>query len=462
MTIASRFTALLLVCLGLNVVSLFAQHSKPNIIVILTDDAGYADFGFQSNKLIPTPNINLLQQNGVTFSQAYVTAPNCSPSRAGLLTGKYQQRFGHEYNLHNARPVPGISRDSLGLPLSQQLIPQYLKKLGYTTGAIGKWHLGTEKYYHPMQRGFDSFFGTLQGSSYYLTGQAKEIINGYHKVNPESLSYLTDVFGDKAVQFIQQQNGPFFLYLAFNAPHVPLQAKKEYLDLYKKKFNTPERATNAAMTRSIDDNVGKVINVLKQKGIWEQTLIVFSNDNGGPIDNNGGNGSNNAPLRGAKVMLYEGGIRVPMIIHWPAVIKGKRKSGQVVSSLDWLPTFLAIAGEKNNTKNLDGINILELLKKEQAPVPRDMYWRQGKVGAVRSGSWKLVYFDKNVRQPELYNLKKDPGETTNLFLKQPAIANQLLEKYTQWQQQLSPPLWTGGPPNEQVLKMYDKIFVPKN
>lgn len=438
------------------------QTSKPNIIIILTDDAGYADFGFQSQKLIPTPNIDALQNNGITFSQAYVTAPNCSPSRAGLLTGRYQQRYGHEYNLYNSKPLNGVSSDSLGLPRSQKIMPQYLKALGYTTGAIGKWHLGSKAYYHPMQRGFDYFFGTLEGSSFYQTGQAKEIIRGYDHVPADSLPYLTDAFGDEAVRFIAKQQGPFFLYLAFNAPHVPLQAKKEYLDLYRQQFHSTERATNAAMTRSIDDNVGKLIQVLKDKGVYDNTLIVFSNDNGGPVSLHGGNGSNNSPLRGAKVMLYEGGIRVPMIFHWPAMIKGKQVSQQVVSTLDWLPTFIDITGAAAPVHTLDGISLYPLLRGGRLNRSRTIFWRQGNVGAVLSGNWKLIYFKGGVRKPELYHLTRDIGEKQNLFAANKKKEKELQRLYEEWEKRLTRPLWTGGPSDEQVIKMYDQTFVPKD
>lgn len=438
------------------------QTSKPNIIIILTDDAGYADFGFQSHKLIPTPNIDALQSNGITFSQAYVTAPNCSPSRAGLLTGRYQQRYGHEYNLYNSKPLNGVSSDSLGLPLPQKIMPQYLKALGYTSAAIGKWHLGSKDYYHPMQRGFDYFFGTLEGSSFYKTGQAKEIIRGYQQVPADSLPYLTDAFGDEAVKFIAGQQGPFFLYLAFNAPHVPLQAKKEYLDFYRQQFHTIERATNAAMTRSIDDNVGKLIRELREKGIYENTLIVFSNDNGGPVAMNGGNASNNSPLRGAKVMLYEGGIRVPMIFHWPAMIRGKQVSQQVVSTLDWLPTFMDIADAKPTGHTLDGISLLPTIKGRGQSDDRTLFWRQGNVGAVRSGNWKLIVFENSGRPPELYHLSTDIGEDKNLVTVDKKKAHNLQRLYEAWEKGLARPLWTGGPSDEQVIRMYDQQFVPRD
>ncbi|MGO4292222.1 sulfatase-like hydrolase/transferase [Chitinophaga sp. RAB17] len=424
---------------------------RPNIIVILTDDAGYADFGFQKGNSVETPNINGLQQHGITFSQAYVTAPNCSPSRAGLLTGRMQNRFGHEYNLVNPQPLNGTSQDSLGLPLSQKLMPSYLKELGYSTGIIGKWHEGLAPYYSPLKRGFDYFFGTLEGSSPYFTGKAKEIERNGTPVNPDSLSYLTDALGDDAAAFIGRQTQPFFLYLAFNAPHVPLQAKKEYLDKYLQRYNSMARATNAAMTQSIDDNVGKVLKALTEKNILENTLIIFTNDNGGPLASNG---SNNEPLRGAKKMMYEGGIRVPMIIHWPAVIKHTEKSDQVISTLDLLPSFIVAAGGKPNLQYLDGENILPLLYGNKIKKMRTLYWRQGKVGAIRDGDWKLIYFEHNGFQPELYNLVSDVSESNDLFRKHAAVATRLLKKYKQWASSLAKPLWSGGPGDTDVLEMY--------
>ncbi|MFC5683139.1 sulfatase [Flavobacterium sp. MAHUQ-51] len=430
------------------------RPESPNIIVILTDDAGYADFGFQSDKLIPTPNIDVLQQNGVTFTQAYATAPNCSPSRAGLLTSCYQQRFGHEYNLVKPKPAESISIDSLGLPLSQKIIPEYLKIEGYATAIIGKWHLGELPYFHPLKRGFDHFFGTLEGDSYYLTGQAKKIERNYKKIQPDSLPYLTDAFGDEAVSFIKKQKRPFFLYLAFNAPHVPLQAREDYLKLYRKQFVDVKRATNAAMIKSIDDNVGKILNVLQEKNMLENTLIVFTNDNGGEIFLNG---SSNLPLKGLKRMLYEGGIRVPMIIHWPKYIKGKKVSETIVSTLDILPTIIAAAKLKPETKKkMDGKNLLPLLKYGQKLQNRSLYWRQGKIGAIRDGDWKLIYFNFKNCKPELYNIKSDINEIVDLSVKEPIVAGKLLKKYMKWQADLISPLWTGGPTDEEVLKMYDK------
>lgn len=426
-------------------------QQQPNIIIILTDDAGYADFGFQKGSNVETPNIDGLQQNGITFSQAYVTAPNCSPSRAGLLTGRMQNRFGHEYNLVNSQPLNETSPDSLGLPLSQKLMPSYLKELGYSTGIIGKWHEGLAPYYNPLKRGFDYFFGTLEGGSPYFTGKATEIERNGTPVNADSLSYLTDAFGDDAAAFIGRQTQPFFLYLAFNAPHVPLQAKKEYLDIYTHRYKSVARATNAAMTKSVDDNVGKVLKALAEKHILENTLIIFTNDNGGPLASNG---SSNAPLRGAKKMMYEGGIRVPMIIHWPAVIKHTEKSDQVISTLDLLPSFITAAGGKPDLQYLDGENILPLLSGNKSKKMRTLYWRQGKVGAIRDGDWKLIYFEHTGFQPELYNLGSDTGETNDLFRKQAAVAARLVKKYKQWSSGLAKPLWTGGPSDTDVLEMY--------
>ena len=235
-----------------------ALNTKPNIIVIFSDDAGFADFSLNGNPLIKTPNIDAIAANGVQFTNAYVSGPVCSPSRAGLLTGRYQQRFGHEYNIGGN--FENNDPDSIGLAVTERTIADYLKEQGYKTALIGKWHLGERPQFHPNKRGFDEFFGMLKGSSAYTTGKANNIEHNGVKIPAQELAYLTDQFGDESVKFISEnKEDPFFLFLSFNAPHTPMHAREDYLAEEQLKFETEQRAVNSAMTRSLDENVGKVM-----------------------------------------------------------------------------------------------------------------------------------------------------------------------------------------------------------
>lgn len=407
---------------------------KPNIVLILSDDAGYADFGFQSDRFMATPNIDRIAREGVKFTNAYVTAAVCAPSRAGLLTGINQAEFGNVGNFIKGVKY-NIPKEDYGIPGNIRLIGDYLRPLGYTNGLIGKWHEGFSKPYHPNSRGFDYFWGFLWGSSNYFSGTAVEVEENGKPVDPDSIPYMTDAIGDHAVGFIaREQRGPFFLYVSFNAVHTPLQAKKEDVERYRSKFNDPIRLKNAAMTHSLDYNVGRIFTQLEELDLLDNTIIIFLNDNGGQKTTLH---ADNYPLRGMKGDSYEGGIRVPMALRWPAKINGGKVCGSIVSSLDILPTLLAEAGGKSSSA-LKGRNLIETARvASNLPDGRTLYWKlaAGK-GAIRQGDWKLVF--NPGKPPELYNLKKDIGETTDLRESEARRAETLSAQYDSWLGTLPP------------------------
>jgi arylsulfatase A-like enzyme len=417
-----------------------AAVEKPNIIVLFADDAGYADFGFQASAdpalAALTPNLTRLAKDGIIFRQAYVSGAVCSPSRAGLFTGRYQQRFGHEKNI-----PPGYMKG--GLPLDEKFIGDRLKPLGYTTGLIGKWHLGYPDAYHPEKRGFDHFHGLLQGARNYFPMKRPTPHQGFlldGKLTPES-GYVTDRIGQGACDFITaNKDKPFFLFVSFTAPHGPLQAKPEVLAALGSIPNE-KRRKYAGLVKSLDDNCGLILKCLDQHQLTQNTLVVFSNDNGGQTST----GAINTPLRGRKSQLYEGGIRVPMVMRWPKQIKPGRSVEIPVISLDWLPTFVEIAGgHVEESWKLDGLSLARFLSDETATLPpRPFFWRtQGKDGpaAIRDGDWKLV-IDQAGAKPALYQLSKDISESSDLAAEHPEKLNDLAGKLAAWQSGLMAPRW---------------------
>ena len=428
-------------------------ETQPNIIVIFADDAGYADFSLNGNKLIQTPNIDKIAANGVKFTNAYVSGPVCSPSRAGLLTGRYQQRFGHEYNIGGN--FTNTDPDSIGLAVSEKTVADYLKGEGYNTALIGKWHLGEKPQFHPNRRGFDEFFGMLKGGSPYTTGKAKSIQRNGTPVEAMSLPYLTDAFGDEAVSFIERKGEePFFLFLSFNAPHTPMHARADYLEEARGHFETEPRAINAAMTRSLDENVGKVMQALREQGLEENTLVIFTNDNGGAMPYNA---SNNAPFSGTKGTFLEGGIHVPFVAQWPGKIEKGSIYKKSIVTLDILPTALSAAGGQMPT-NLDGVDIMPYLEGRDEPPHESLFWRLGHHGAVRKGDWKLIWFDD--APPRLHNLISDVGEQIDLSEEEPKLAQELLESFHRWESELIKPVWrTDTIWKAHSRKRYDQAFV---
>ena len=441
------FLASSLLCLGQAVGE--AQGRRPNIVVIVADDMGYADVGFHGSRDIPTPNIDALARGGIHFTNAYVSGPYCSPTRAGLLTGRYQQRFGHEFNpVGNPEP---------GLPLHEVTMADRLKAAGYRTALFGKWHLGTAPSLHPMERGFDEFFGFLGGDhSYFDAMPASDdaIFDGRKPV--AHVEYLTDELADRAVRFIERERSrPFFLYLAFNAVHTPMHATDKYLARFTH-IADEQRRTYAAMLSAMDDGVGRTMAALRAAGLEENTLIFFFSDNGGPtMPTTTVNGSSNAPLRGSKRQTWEGGIRVPFIIHWKGHLAAGKTDPRPIIQLDVLPTALAAAGVPVRPEwKLDGVELLPFLTgKVSGPPHEALYWRLGGMMAIRKGDWKLVKTSEgplrdadpavlsDLSDAQLYNLADDIGETKNLADAYPDRVRELAEAWQRWNSALVRPLW---------------------
>jgi arylsulfatase A-like enzyme len=447
-----RPALLLAAALGLGAAPLAARAAdgpkRPNILILLADDLGYADVGFQGCKDIPTPHLDALAKSGVRCTNGYVSGPYCSPTRAGLLTGRYQTRFGHEFN-------PGAG-DKVGLPLTETTIADRLKAAGYATGLVGKWHLGKAAKFHPQKRGFDEYFGFLDGAhSYFPARDAAPIYRGTEEV--EEKEYLTDAFAREAVGFIDRhKKEPFFLYLAFNAVHTPMHATEDRL----KKFESiadKRRRTYDGMTLAMDEAVGKVLDKLRAEKLDENTLIFFFSDNGGPtMVGTTINGSINAPLRGSKRTTLEGGIRVPFVVSWKGRLPAGKTYDQPIIQLDVLPTALAAAGVEAKAEwKLDGVDLLPYLEGKNTAAPHEtLYWRFGEQMAIRRGDWKLVRYDptadddkksKEAATPlRLYNLAKDVGEADDLAAKEPDKVKELEAAWKKWNADLARPLWGPG------------------
>ncbi len=417
---------------------------RPNILVIVGDDMGYADVGFHGCKDIPTPHLDALAASGVNFTNGYVTGPYCSPTRAGLLTGRQQNRFGHEFNPNGAS----------GLPLTETTLPDHLKENGYVTGMVGKWHLGSLPAQIPQQRGFTDFFGFLGGAHSYFN--AKAILRGTEQV--KELDYTTDAFGREAVSYIERNKGkPWFLYLAFNAVHTPMDATKDRLEKFSQIKDT-KRRTYAAMMSAMDDNVGRVLKALQDSGQAGNTIVTFISDNGGPtMAGVTVNGSVNAPLRGSKRTTLEGGIRVPFVIAWPGHIQPAVFEKPAVQ-LDLHATVLAAAGITPKPEwKLEGVDLLPYLSGQNKVAPHAaLYWRFGDQMAIRAGDWKLVRYDTNadtnagrgkaqpVSAAKLYNLAQDIHEDKDLAAAMPDKVKELQALWNEWNKSNVKPLWGAG------------------
>ena len=423
-----------------------AAARRPNIILILADDLGFADVGFNGCQDIPTPNIDSLARGGVRFTSGCVSHPFCSPTRAGIMTGRYQQRFGHE---NNPRYDP---RDNVsGMPVSELSLAQVLAGAGYATGLVGKWHLGAAPHFHPMKRGFKETYSFIGGGHDYFKTQMEDEPREYlvpieRDGTPEALNdYLTDALSREAAAFIRRHaRDPFFLYLAYNAPHTPQQSSEKYLNRFRG-IQDEKRRLYAAMLSAVDDGVGGVLATLKELRLESDTLIFFLSDNGGPV---GINGSSNAPLRGAKGGLYEGGIRVPFAARWPGRLPAGRDFPHPVISLDILPTALGAAGARvPPAAKLDGVDLLPYLTGASSAAPHErLFWRTGggMSFAVREGRFKLVRTPEGTT--ELYDLQADPGETKDLSGVRPDVAARLDKAREAWNRELTAPLFESPQP----------------
>ncbi len=423
-----------------------AAEPKPNIVLIVGDDLGYADLGCYGGKDVPTPYLDSIARNGVRFTDGYVSCPYCSPTRAGLMTGRYQTHFGHEFN-----PGPAEQAvENFGLPLTETAMPKRLKDLGYKTGMFGKWHLGYRPEFHPQKRGFDEYFGFLGGAHSYLDAEAdasNPIFRGTSKV--PKVEYTTDQFASEAAGFIDRnKDNPFFVYLPFNAVHAPLQALPKYEDRFAGKITDPKRRTFAAMLSAMDDGVGLILKTLEKHKLTNRTLVVFHSDNGGPT---AGNTSKNDPLRGFKAQVYEGGIRIPFLMQWPGrVAKGKEVSNPVIA-LDLLPTFVAAAGGKTDASwKLNGVDLLPFVSGKDKGKPHEqLFWRFGAQWAMREGDWKLMSMGG---PPSLYNLKADIGESKDLSHVETARMENMAAAWESWNKNNMAPLWLPRPQGAQKKK----------
>ncbi|MFM2141870.1 MAG: Arylsulfatase precursor [Verrucomicrobiota bacterium] len=438
--------------------------AQPNVLILFSDDHGSADLGCQGSKDIPTPNIDSLAKNGVRCTQGYVSSCMCSPSRAGLLTGRSQSRFGHEINWEG-RDDTGLR----GLPVTEKTLADHLKAAGYRTGCVGKWHLGDVAKFHPKQRGFDEYFGHIGGSHDYFASKdggkgAAYALEGWDgKPFEFENDYLTDINGRAACEFIRKGDAakPWFLYVAFNAPHGPLQASEKYLSRFAG-IADEKRRTYAAMVSALDDAVGAILGELKVQGALDNTLIFFLSDNGGPLDRNG---SLNTPLSGEKGHMLEGGIRTPYLVQWKAKLPAGKAYEQPVSSLDISATALA-AAKTETPANLDGVNLIPYFTGEKEGRPHEaLYWRMKARGiwAIRLGDWKLVTHNgwheipAAKPQPRLIHLASDPAELHDLSEKEPAKLAELQNAYNAWAATLPEPLWTTDVSPEAVKARQERV-----
>lgn len=410
-----------------------AEKRKPNIVLILSDDHGYGSVGCQGLRFIPTPNMDSIAKAGVRFTNGYVTCPVCSPTRAGLMTGRYQQRFGHE---DNPGPIPAAA-PNFGLPESEKTLADYLKEQGYATGVVGKWHLGHRPACHPNKRGFDEFYGFLHGAHSYTDpgiGGLDPIQRNGKPVDEKE--YLTDAFAREAVSFIERHKAePFFLYLPFNAVHSPLEAPERYAKSFEG-VTGPKARKWAGQLKAMDDAVGRVLGALRKSGVEEETLVFFLGDNGGyPL----GNLDLNAPLSGRKGDTYEGGVRVPFMMQWKGHLPAGTVYGKTVSSLDVLPTAVVAAGGKP-AANVEGVDLLPFVEQKRTGTPHEaLYWRFVERSGARVGDWKLVRMGDG--SDRLFDLSKDIGEKNDLAKTRPDKLKELQEAYRKWDAGNKPPAW---------------------
>lgn len=423
-------------------------EEKPNILLIIADDAGYHDFGFQGSDVMKTPTIDKLASQSVVFEQAYVTAAVCGPSRAGLYTGKYQQRFGfEENNVPGYMSKSGLTGDKMGLPLTQVTMAEYLKELGYQTGLFGKWHQGNHDDYHPTRRGFDHFYGFREGArGYFAYSKTEQLAYPNQKMErdfrhyAEHKGYLTDALATETSNFIGQSvanKRPFFAVLSFSAVHAPMQATDADLAQFPRLKG--ERKILAAMNLAMDRAVAVILDKLNALKISESTLVVFINDNGGPTDQNY---ANNYPLSGTKANHLEGGIRVPMLLRWPKKLSiNNTRYPYPVSSLDLLPTFIHAAnGHVTEDMNLDGVDLMPFLLSQNKHRPHQtLYWKKESRAAIRDKDLKLLRFPD--RPAELYDLSVDSSENHNLAPSRPSQVARLMKKLFHWELTLERPLW---------------------
>ncbi len=431
-----------------------SARRAPNMIVILADDLGYGDVCEYSCDGLRTPHIDSIARHGIRCTDGHVTAPICSPSRAGLVTGRYQQRFGHEFNAGGAKRC---EKAGLGLPTDETTIADLMGSAGYATGMVGKSHLGSQPQFMPTNRGFDEFFGFLHGANLYIEPREGPGIH-YLKASEEDFprmrspyhpiyrgtetvkepQYLTDAFTREAVAFIERhQDEPFFLYVPYSAPHTPLQVTSEYYERFPHIADEGRRIF-AAMVSAMDDGIGAILNTLKRLDLWHDTMVVFLSDNGCATYTNA---CSNDPLEGGKLTHWEGGQRVPFMVQYPAVLPAGATYDQMISALDLLPTALGLAGAQIPT-GLDGVNLLPYLTGQRTTAPHEnLFWRNGTNLAVRHGRWKYVNLNRG-RHELLYDVATDVAEEHDLAGSNPGMLAELKALLADWESEMVEPLWS--------------------
>lgn len=446
-------------------IALAAPSSQnPNIVLLFADDAGYADFGFQGSKSFRTPHLDRLAESGMELTQLYVSAAVCGPSRAGLLTGQYQQRFGfEENNVPGSMSPSGAMGNDMGLPLGIPTIANHLSNLGYRSALFGKWHQGIADRYHPLKRGFDEFYGFRGGARSYFPLPDNKPPRAGHRMErgfgnyEEPSDYLTDALAAETCKFIKRNTEqPFFAFVSFNAVHGPMQPDPSDKDAFPALDGI--RRKLAAMALSMDRACGKIVDTLNEQGLADNTLVVFCNDNGGPTDHNS---AINHPLSGTKGTHLEGGIRVPGIVVWPGKIEPATEYDQPVSTLDLLPTFLAAAGGNPAAiPELDGVDLLPFLAGDRSDAPHPtLYWKKENRGTIRDGDWKLLRFPD--RPAMLFNIANDPSEQHDLAIENRELVEQLYKKLFAWEIELERPLWQLKRVHEaRAAKRFDAHRVP--
>ncbi|MBM3785728.1 MAG: N-acetylgalactosamine-6-sulfatase [Acidobacteria bacterium] len=417
----------------------------PNIVLILADDLGSADTGCYGSKDLRTPAIDSLARDGVRFRNAYANAPECTPSRCALLTGRYQQRVG---GLECAIGLGNVGRydeaewlqkrGELGLPESEWTLARLLKRTGYDTALIGKWHLGYLDKHSPLRHGFDEFFGILGGGADYFkfTEQDGAMVLRHNGKPVTPSGYLTDQFGDRAVKWLRSRPKakPFFLYVPFNAPHNPFQTRED-ARRNDPPWNGAHRAAYLKMTEQMDEQIGAILRQIDAMGVRDRTIVLFLSDNGAPA------GGSNAPYRGSKSQVWEGGIRMPLLARWPGHLPAGSNCEQVTLMMDITATLAAAAGVSAAPgRPFDGIDLIKEWSGQRPPRPRDVFWRykrsENRRKAARDGDWKLVV-ENGVES--LHNLAGDPGEKENVLEANPGVAGRLRTALARWEAEVAAP-----------------------
>ena len=431
---------------------LLSADNRPNIIIFIADDLGYGDLGCTGNTVVETPNIDRLANDGVFFQNGYVTHPYCGPSRAGLMTGRYQARFGMEINLtYSPYDI------HQGLPLDEKTFAERLKPAGYRTGAIGKWHLGASYPFHPNSRGFDYFYGFLSGGHGYFPSSVnthRPLLladgNPNYSANEgcyqpllrntnaaEFDEYLTTALSKDAARFVTDSTKPFCLYVAYNAPHGPLEAPKDLVNKYSKLIEDKKRATYLAMIDSMDQGIGLVIEALEQAEKLDNTLIFFLSDNGGVQTKPGFEHevwADNGPFRNGKGSMREGGSHVPFFAHWPDGLPSGVRYPHPISTLELTATAVALAGGDLSGKPLDGVNLIPYVNKETEGVPHEaLFWRTNSgAWCVRTPQSKLFLESHGATELELYDMIRDPYESNDIIEQSPEVRQQLAKLWNDW------------------------------